>query len=200
MDVKGTVLLQLFNKSKLRNGTKTFLELKVFSIFNQIQEIRVVVFSLVWLVARLRYHTSGVARGGGGNWGNALLGAGPGSVSTHFIQSFKNAFLSRNMPRNAFFWKSCKITAASGAAPFDTSLLLPSSYTEYSFGEPVSNVKRILFTSKNNRSNNSKLVFCFWYFHTFAPIFHFKILQFLLVGRKSIFAPEPGYPCYATVS
>jgi len=26
MDVKGEVLLQHFNKSKLRNGTKTFLE------------------------------------------------------------------------------------------------------------------------------------------------------------------------------
>jgi len=28
MDVKDKVLLQLFNKSKLRNGTKTFLEPK----------------------------------------------------------------------------------------------------------------------------------------------------------------------------
>jgi len=32
MDVKGKILLQLFNKSKLRNGTKTFLELN-FSLF-----------------------------------------------------------------------------------------------------------------------------------------------------------------------
>jgi len=32
MDVKGEVLLQLFNESKLRNGTKTFLEPKFFSI------------------------------------------------------------------------------------------------------------------------------------------------------------------------
>jgi len=32
MDVKGEVLLQLFNKSKIRNGTKTFLEPK-FSLF-----------------------------------------------------------------------------------------------------------------------------------------------------------------------
>jgi len=31
MTVKGEVLLQLFNKSKLRNGTKTFLGLKFFS-------------------------------------------------------------------------------------------------------------------------------------------------------------------------
>jgi len=30
MDVKGEVLLQLINKSKLRNGTKTFLEPKFF--------------------------------------------------------------------------------------------------------------------------------------------------------------------------
>jgi len=32
MDVKGEVLLQLFNKSKLWNGTKTFLEPN-FSLF-----------------------------------------------------------------------------------------------------------------------------------------------------------------------
>jgi len=32
MDVKGEVLLQLFNKSKLRNGTKT----KFFSVYSQI--------------------------------------------------------------------------------------------------------------------------------------------------------------------
>jgi len=32
MDVKGKVLLQLFNKSKLKNGTKTFLDTKFFSI------------------------------------------------------------------------------------------------------------------------------------------------------------------------
>jgi len=30
MNVKGIELLQLFNKSKLRNGTKTILELKFF--------------------------------------------------------------------------------------------------------------------------------------------------------------------------
>jgi len=30
MNVKGELLLQLFNKSKLRNGTKTFLEPKFF--------------------------------------------------------------------------------------------------------------------------------------------------------------------------
>jgi len=32
MDVKVIVLLQLFNKSKLRNGSKTFLEPKFFSV------------------------------------------------------------------------------------------------------------------------------------------------------------------------
>jgi len=36
MDVKGEVLLQLFNKSKLRNGTKTFIEPKFFSIYSQL--------------------------------------------------------------------------------------------------------------------------------------------------------------------
>jgi len=32
MDVEGKVLLQLFNKNKLQNRTKTFLEPKFFSI------------------------------------------------------------------------------------------------------------------------------------------------------------------------
>jgi len=41
MDVKGEILLQLFNKSKLRNGTKTFSEPKFFSIYSQIKKIRV---------------------------------------------------------------------------------------------------------------------------------------------------------------
>jgi len=41
MDVKGEVFLQLFNRSKLRNETKTFLEPKFFSLYSQILEIRV---------------------------------------------------------------------------------------------------------------------------------------------------------------
>jgi len=41
MDVKGKVFLQLFNKSKLRNKTNTFLELKFFSIYSQNLEIKV---------------------------------------------------------------------------------------------------------------------------------------------------------------
>jgi len=36
MDVKDKVLLQLFNKSNLRNGTKTFLESKFFCIYSQV--------------------------------------------------------------------------------------------------------------------------------------------------------------------
>jgi len=36
MDVKTKVFLQLFNKSKLRNGTKTLLKPKFFSIYRQI--------------------------------------------------------------------------------------------------------------------------------------------------------------------
>jgi len=34
--VKGKVLLQLFNKRKLGNGTKTYLEQKFFFIYSQI--------------------------------------------------------------------------------------------------------------------------------------------------------------------
>jgi len=41
MYVKGEVLLQLLNKSKLRNGTKTFLQPKFISIYSQIQEIKI---------------------------------------------------------------------------------------------------------------------------------------------------------------
>jgi len=41
MNVKGKVFLQLFNKNKLRNGTKMYLEPKVFSIYSQIKEFRV---------------------------------------------------------------------------------------------------------------------------------------------------------------
>jgi len=41
MDIKGEVLLQLFNESKLRNGTKTYLDQNFFSIYSQIQEIKV---------------------------------------------------------------------------------------------------------------------------------------------------------------
>jgi len=41
MDVKDEDLLQLFNKSKLRNGTKTHLETKFFSTYSQIKKIRV---------------------------------------------------------------------------------------------------------------------------------------------------------------
>jgi len=39
MDVKDEVLLQLFNKSKLRNGTKTFLEPKFFSIIVKFKKL-----------------------------------------------------------------------------------------------------------------------------------------------------------------
>jgi len=52
MDVKGTVLLQLFNKSKLRNGTKTFLEPKFFSIYSQL-EIRVLCPFNITLLTRI---------------------------------------------------------------------------------------------------------------------------------------------------
>jgi len=36
MDIKGKVIFQLFNTSKLRNGTITFLEPKFFFIYSQI--------------------------------------------------------------------------------------------------------------------------------------------------------------------
>jgi len=39
MDIKGEVLLQLFNKSKSRNGTKTFAEPKFFSTYSQFKKL-----------------------------------------------------------------------------------------------------------------------------------------------------------------
>jgi len=39
MDVKGEVLLQLFNKSKLRNENKTFLELKFFYLWSNLRNL-----------------------------------------------------------------------------------------------------------------------------------------------------------------
>jgi len=39
MDIKGEVLLQLLNKSKLRNGTKMFLEPKFFSIIDKFKKL-----------------------------------------------------------------------------------------------------------------------------------------------------------------
>jgi len=39
MDAKGEVLLQLFSKRKLRNGTKTYLEQKYFSIIVKFKKL-----------------------------------------------------------------------------------------------------------------------------------------------------------------
>jgi len=39
MDVKGKVLLQFFNKSKLRNGTNTYLEQHFFSVYSQFKKL-----------------------------------------------------------------------------------------------------------------------------------------------------------------
>jgi len=36
MDIKDKFLLQLFNKRKLKNGAKTYLEQNLFSIYSQI--------------------------------------------------------------------------------------------------------------------------------------------------------------------
>jgi len=43
MDVKGKVLLQLFNKSKLKIGSKMFLEPKRFSIFVKFKKLGFIV-------------------------------------------------------------------------------------------------------------------------------------------------------------
>jgi len=40
LDFTGKVLLQLFNKRKLKNGTKTYLEQKIFSIIVKFKKLR----------------------------------------------------------------------------------------------------------------------------------------------------------------
>jgi len=45
MDVKGKVLLQLLSKSKLRNGTKAFLEPKFFNFSLHIVKFKKLGFS-----------------------------------------------------------------------------------------------------------------------------------------------------------
>jgi len=52
MDVKGEVLLQLFNKSKLRHGTKTFLEPNFFLFIVRLKKLG---FSVL-----LNNHSTGV--------------------------------------------------------------------------------------------------------------------------------------------
>jgi len=39
MDVKGKILLQLFNKCKFKNGTKTFLEPKLFLLIVKFKKL-----------------------------------------------------------------------------------------------------------------------------------------------------------------
>jgi len=53
MDVKGEVLLQLFDKSKLRNGTKTFLE----SIFSFGMDVKGEVLLQLFNISKLRNGT-----------------------------------------------------------------------------------------------------------------------------------------------
>jgi len=69
----------------------------------------------------------------GSKWGHAPLGVGLEGASTHFIQTFKNAFFSRNlgqnMLKNAYLLKkSCKIAAASRDPP-QKSTLASSSWS-----------------------------------------------------------------------
>jgi len=47
MDVKGEVFVQLYNKSKLRNGTKTFLESNFFSLYSQILALYLLYFDVI---------------------------------------------------------------------------------------------------------------------------------------------------------
>jgi len=47
MDIKGNkVLLQLFNNSKLRNGTKKFLQQKFYSIYSKFKKLGFTLFLL----------------------------------------------------------------------------------------------------------------------------------------------------------
>jgi len=62
MDIKGKYL-KLFNKSKLRNGTKTFTEPNFFSVMDQMLERGKTVGSVEFLrIPRLCTRSKGVAR------------------------------------------------------------------------------------------------------------------------------------------
>jgi len=55
----------------------------------------------------------------------------------------------------------------------------------------------ILLLREMNRRNKQQMI-CFCLFHTFAPVFHFKLCSFCWWGRKNIFLPRvTGYPRYA---
>jgi len=141
------------------------------------------------------HKSSGVATGGGGNWGHAPWGAGSGRASTHFIQPYKNAFFSiiqteMYLKLRIFWKKSCKIVAASGALPpnsrwppaaGDSASRPPCCssrlrYFRYSFVELISSVKLFYLHRKITEITNSKcsilLLPRFW------PIFHFKFCSF----------------------
>jgi len=63
-----------------------------------------------------------------GKWGHAPRREGLGGASTHFIQTFKNAFFSRNLGQNIlknayFLEKSCKIAERQGLRPKKSPLI-----------------------------------------------------------------------------
>jgi len=64
INFKGKVLLQLFNKRKLRNGTKTYLEQKIFSTvkfkklgFNAPLSLNKNLKKLIWLEKEIFFKT-----------------------------------------------------------------------------------------------------------------------------------------------
>jgi len=115
----------------------------------------------------LTYRLSGVS-GEGGKRVQVPRGAVLEGLSTHLIQLFKNAVLSRNldqtMPKNAkFLEKSCKITAASeapkppltsGGSPQTHALLL--SPTTVAFVTCVFSIERTLLLQKITEVIHSK--------------------------------------------
>jgi len=115
------------------------------------------------------FECSGAGTGGVGGEG--------ASTSTHLIQPFKNAALSRNldqiMPINAYFWK--KPLAAGGLA--STLLLSP---TVIAFVEHVSCIKRTLLLRKVTEVHTVNILIL--RFPHFRVYFSLRTLQILLVG------------------
>jgi len=88
--------------------------------------------------------------------------------------------------------KTVKIASASGAPPPDPRLVTLAYY--YNFVKFVSSAECVVLPNKQAQNSCRKCSVCF--FHTFAPIFHFKLYIFVDGRRKNISCPgEQGTVC-----
>jgi len=130
-----------------------------------------------------------------------------GGAAIHFIQPFKNTYLSKNLDQDILkrriLEKRCKIAAATPiglqrfGAPLPDSRSVTLAYND-SFVECVSSVKRVLLLRKITEATTEQML-CFCFFC--AYIFHFKSADFVDGGTKLFFASGHRVPLgysYAT--